>query len=88
MPDKTLLAVIPSSQGVKMLRKFLLTGGIAVVVWGTVFVLPIPASGQFSIPEWVGLSLYITGLITANPQRHLTFQANVGGGCAFLLLKT
>ena len=48
-----------------MLRKLLLTGSIAVVVWGVVNALFALASGRFDIPEWLGHSLYIAAFYLA-----------------------
>ncbi len=44
-----------------MERKFLITGGIAVVVWVVVsIVFALSSWVRFGIPEWLGLSLYVT----------------------------
>lgn len=43
-----------------MLRKFLLTGVIAVVVWSVINIVFRLAPGRFDIPYWLGVSLYVT----------------------------
>jgi hypothetical protein len=49
-----------------MLRKFKITGGIAVVVWVVVnIVFALSSWWRFDIPEWLGLSLYYAAFYVA-----------------------
>ncbi len=49
-----------------MLRKFLITGGIAVVVWVVAtIVFALSSWLRFDIPEWLGLSLYYAAWLVA-----------------------
>lgn len=48
-----------------MLKKFFVTGGIAILVWGIVNAVFALSSEQFDIPEWLGLSLYIAAFYVA-----------------------
>ena len=43
----------------------MIIGGIAVVVWGVVNIVFALSSGRFDIPEWLGLSLYVTAFYVA-----------------------
>ena len=61
------------------MRKFLITGGIAVVVWVVVnIVFALSSWVRFDIPAWLGFSLYVTSLYVAPAALVVAIVGSIG----------
>ncbi len=49
-----------------MLKKFLITGGIAIGVWVVVIIVfALSSRWRFDFPEWIAISLYVAAFYLA-----------------------